>query len=98
MIVTGASGVASLDRTPDGPFPLAAGETATLPTSGGVLRLLVQRDAPVWRYTSIVPSVANVTNAAGIPYVSDFSVSNMQSTESVVGIELWTSAGRRESS
>lgn len=97
MVVTGASGLASLDRTPNGPFPLAAGETATLPTSGGVLRLLVQRDAPEWRYTSIVPSVANVTNAAGIPYVSDFSVSNMQSTESVVGLELWTSAGRRES-
>jgi|GEM_PF-1869553 len=98
MVVTGASGLASLQRSLDGPFPLAAGETATIPTSGGVLRLLVQRDAPEWRYTSIVPSVANITNAAGIPYVSDFSVSSMQSMETVVGLELWTSAGRRESS
>ena len=37
-------------------------------------------------------------NAAGIPYVSDFSVSNMESIETVVGLELWTAAGRRESS
>ncbi len=98
MIVTAASGLAPLSRAPAGPFSLAAGETATIPSSGGTLRLLVQRDAPDWRFTSIVPSVASVTNAAGIPYVSDFSVSNMQSVETVVGLELWTAAGRRESS
>ncbi len=98
MIVTGASGLSPLQRSPDGPFPLAAGETATIPTAGGVLRLLVQRDAPVWRYTSIVPSVASVTNAAGIPYVSDFSVSSTQSVETIVGLELLTAAGRRETS
>lgn len=83
---------------PEGPFPLAAGETATIPSPGGTLKLLVQRDAPEWRYTSIVPSVASIVNAAGVPYVSDFSVSSMQSTEAVVGLELWTAAGRRESS
>jgi hypothetical protein len=46
----------------------------------------------------VIPSVASVINAAGVPYVSDFSVSSMQSMETVVGLELWTSAGRRESS
>jgi hypothetical protein len=97
MIVSAASGRAPTSPSPEGPFPLAAGETATIPSPGGILRLLVQRDAPAWRYTSIVPSVASITNAAGIPYVSDFSVSSMQSTETVVGLELWTSVGRRES-
>ena len=98
MIVTAASSLAPLSHEPARPFSLAAGETATIPSPGGTLRLLVQRDAPDWRFTSIVPSVASVTNAAGIPYVSDFSVSNMQSVETVVGLELWTAAGRRESS
>lgn len=98
MIVTAASGLAPLSQVPAKPFSLAAGETATIPSSGGTLRLLVQRDAPDWRFTSIVPSVASVTNAAGIPYVSDFSVSNMQSVETIVGLEIWTEAGRRESS
>jgi hypothetical protein len=98
MVVTAASGLPPTSLSPEGPFPLAAGETATIPSSGGVLHLLVQRDAPEWRYTAIVPSVASVVNAAGIPYVSDFSVSSMQSVETVVGLELWTSAGRRESS
>jgi len=98
MVVTAARGLLPASISPEGPFPLAAGETATIPSPGGVLHLLVQRDAPEWRYTSIVPSVASITNAAGIPYVSDFSVSSMQSTESVVGLELWTAAGRRESS
>ena len=97
MIVTAASGLAPLSREPAGPFS-RCGETATIPSSGGTLRLLVQRDAPDWRFTSIVPSVASVTNAAGIPYVSDYSVSNMQSVETAVGLELWTAAGRRESS
>lgn len=77
---------------------LAAGETATLPSPGGTLRLTVQRDAPEWRYAYVVPSVANAISAAGVPFVSDFSVANMESTETAVGLELWTAAGRRESS
>lgn len=97
MVVTSASGLPPTSFSPVGPFVLAAGETATIPSPGGVLRLLVQRDAPEWRYTSIVPSVASLINAAGIPYVSDFSVTSMQSVEVVVGLELWTAAGRRES-
>lgn len=81
-----------------GSFALAAGETATIPSPGGVLRLTVQRDAPEWRFAYVVPSVANVVNAAGVPFVSDFSVANMETTETVVGLELWTEAGRRETS
>ena len=76
----------------------AAGETATLPSPGGTLRLLVQRDAPEWRYAYVVPSVASTVNAYGIPFVSDFSVVNMETFETTVGLELWTSGGRREAS
>jgi hypothetical protein len=96
--VAGASGLGPLSNTLDVPFSLAIGDTATIPSPGGTLRLLVQRDAPEWRYTNIVPSVAGIINAAGIPYVSDFSVSNTQSVENVVELELWTSAGRRQAS
>lgn len=81
-----------------GAFTLAAGETATIPSSGGILRLTVQRDAPEWRFSYVVPSVANVVNAAGVPFVSDFSVANLETAETVVGLELWTAAGRREAS
>ncbi len=81
-----------------GPIPLAAGETATIPSPGGVLRLSVQRDAPEWRFAYVVPSVASSVNAAGVPFVSDFSVTTMETTETVVGLELWTAAGRRETS
>lgn len=99
MVVTAAATAPPVSLgTPEGPFPLAAGETATIPSPGGVLKLLVQRDAPEWRYTAIVPSVANIVNAAGVPYVSDFSVSSMQAMDTVVGLELWTANGRRESS
>lgn len=81
-----------------GPFPLAAGETATLASPGGVLRLVVQRDAPEWRFAYVVPSVANILGGGGVPFVSDFSVTTLETTETVVGLELWTAAGRRESS
>lgn len=81
-----------------GPYPLAAGETATLPSPGGVLRLTVQRDAPEWRFAYVVPSVANILGAGGVPFVSDFSVTTLETTETVVGLELWTAAGRRETS
>ncbi|MCL4809270.1 MAG: hypothetical protein KJ062_16010 [Thermoanaerobaculia bacterium] len=81
-----------------GPFPLAAGETATLPSPGGVLRLTVQRDAPEWRFAYIVPSVASILGAGGVPFVSDLSVATMETTETVVGLELWTAEGRREAS
>ena len=97
-MVVSASGQAPASLAGPGPLPLAAGETATLPSPGGVLRLLVQRDAPSWRYGYMVPSVASTINAAGIPFVSDFSVSNMESFETTVGLELWTAAGRREAS
>ena len=98
MQVAAGSGLAPLSNTPDGPFSLAIGDTATIPSPGGTLRLLVQRDAPEWRFTNLVPSVAGIINAAGIPYVSDFSVSNTQSVENVVELELWTPAGRRQAS
>jgi hypothetical protein len=98
MVVTAASGMAPLSGAPAVPPSLTAGETATIPSPGGTLRLLVQRDVPEWRFTSIVPSVAGVINAAGIPYVSDFSVSNTQPVENIVELELWTSAGRRQAS
>lgn len=98
MNVVAASGMAPLSPVGQGAFPLAAGETATLPSPGGQLVLSVQRDTPEWRYTGLVPSVANIVNAAGIPYVSDFSVSNLRSLETVVGLQIWTSAGKRESS
>ncbi len=93
-----ASGQAPSAPGGPGPLPLAAGETATLPSPGGVLRLLVQRDAPEWRYAYVIPSVANSVNAAGIPFVSDFSIANMETIDSTVGLELWTSSGRREAS
>lgn len=81
-----------------GPFPLAAGETATLPSPGGILRLTVQRDTPEWRFAYVVPSVASILGAGGVPFVSDFSVTTLETTETVVGLELWTAEGRRESS
>ena len=97
MRVAAALPPASLDGP--GSFPaLAAGETATIPSPGGQLRLSVQRDTPEWRQSYVVPSVANVVNAAGIPFVSDFSVANLEPIETVVGLELWTAAGRRETS
>jgi hypothetical protein len=79
-----------------GPFPLAAGETATLPSPGGILRLTVQRDTPEWRFAYVVPSVASILGAGGVPFVSDFSVTTLETTETVVGLELWTAGGRRE--
>jgi len=96
VAAAGSNSLAPLE--PTGPLPLAAGETATLPSPGGQLRLSVRRDAPEWRTTSIVPSVANLTNAAGIPYVSDLSIANMEAVETTVGLEIWTAAGKRESS
>mgnify|MGYP001059551691 CR=1 FL=1 len=87
MRVAAALPPASLDGP--GSFPaLAAGETATIPSPGGQLRLSVQRDTPEWRQSYVVPSVANVVNAAGIPFVSDFSVANLEPIETVVGLEL----------
>lgn len=96
-ISVGAAGnlVATSDE-PGASRLLAAGETATLPSPGGILRLSVQRNAPDWRYNNLIPSVASTKNAAGIPFVSDLSLSNLESTETIVGLELWTAAGRRE--
>lgn len=96
MIVEAAVQASAPPEGP-GPLPLLAGETATLPSPGGILRLSVQRDAPAWRYSYIVPSVASTINAAGIPFTSDFSVANMESMDTIVGLELWTTAGIRES-
>lgn len=98
-ITVGAAGnlVATSDE-PAAPVLFAAGETATLPSPGGILRLSVQRNAPDWRYNSLIPSVASTRSAAGVPFVSDLSLSNLESTETIVGLELWTSAGRREAS
>lgn len=93
-----AAGPPPLPVDGPGPLPLAAGETATLPTNGGTLRLTVQRDAPTWRHSLLIPSVASQVNAAGVPFVSDFSVANLETSETTVGLELWTAAGRRESS
>ena len=93
-----ATGQAPASLDGPGPLPLAAGETATLPSPGGTLRLLVQRDAPEWRYAYVVPSVASTVNAYGIPFVSEFSVANLETFDTTVGLELWTSAGRREAS
>lgn len=96
MLVGAASGAARPDGP--GPLPLAAGETAILPSPGGMLSLSVRRDAPEWRFKAIVPSVASMLNAAGIPYVSDLSLTNLSALETTVGLQLWTAAGQRESS
>lgn len=96
VLAAGAGAVATLE--PTGPIPLASGDLAVLPSPGGQLRLSVRRDAPEWRTTAIVPSVASLINAAGVPYVSDLSVTNMEAVETTVGLEIWTAAGKRESS
>lgn len=93
-----AMNLVATSKEPEGPAFRAAGETATLPSPGGILRLSVQRNAPDWRFNSLIPSVASTKNAAGVPFVSDLSLSNLESTETLVGLELWTSAGRREAS
>ena len=49
MHVTAASGLSLGPVDLSGPLPLAAGETTTIPSAGGQLKLLVQRDAPSWR-------------------------------------------------
>ncbi|MHB8797161.1 MAG: hypothetical protein ACYDBY_01740 [Thermoanaerobaculia bacterium] len=98
-ISVGAAGnLVAMSEEPESPAFRAAGETATLPSPGGILRLSVQRNAPEWRYNSLIPSVASTKSAAGVPYVSDLSLSNLESTETLVGLELWTAAGRREAS
>ncbi len=98
MNVVAASGSGAARPAGPGPLPLAAAETATIPSPGGLLSLRVQRDAPEWRNTAVVPSVASIQNAFGIPYVSDLSLTNLASIETVVGLQLWTAAGKRESS
>ena len=98
-ISVGAAGnLVATSVGPEAPAFRAAGETATIPSPGGILRLSVQRDAPDWRFNSLIPSVASTKNAAGVPFVSDLSLTNLESTETLVGLELWTSAGRREAS
>lgn len=98
-ISVGAAGnLVATSVGPEAPAFQAAGETATLPSPGGILRLSVQRDAPDWRFNSLIPSVASTKNAAGVPFVSDLSLTNLESTETLVGLELWTAAGRREAS
>ena len=99
MVVTAASGAAPGISALDAAFPLAAGETATIPSTGR--RPQAPRPARRTRmaFTSVDPvRRERRSTRPGVPYVSDFSVSSMQSTETVVGLELWTSAGRRESS
>jgi hypothetical protein len=98
MRVGTAGGLPPASLDDPGPLPLAAGETATIPSPGGQLRLSVQRDAPEWRNSYIIPSVASTVNAAGVPFVSDLSVANLEPVETIVGLELWTAAGRRETS
>jgi len=96
-VSVGAAGnLVATSEEPENPAFRAAGEAATLPSPGGILRLSVQRNAPDWRYNNLIPSVATTKNAAGVPFVSDLSLSNLESTETIVGLELWTAAGRRE--
>lgn len=94
-VLSGMGGTST--GTPTGPAPLAAGETATLSSPGGMLRLTVQRNAPVWSRSYLVPSVTHQVGAAGVPFVSDLSVTNLEAVETVVGLELWTADGRHES-
>ena len=37
-------------------------------------------------------------NAAGTTFVSDYSVTNLEATETIVGLDIWTTAGKRETS
>ncbi len=98
MVVEGTGATSAPLAALSAPSSLAAGETAVLPSPGGTLRLTVQRDMPTWRFTYVIPSVASTKSAAGIPFVSDLSIANTETTETSVGLELWTASGQYESS